>query len=188
MPHPVVYPGNFDALLKEWEDKAKQVYKEQGKDGLKHLMIANGQCARLPQELTSVGYTGRWQRGDRVIDVARALKPGTVIANFKLIDGSLMCTDTTLRYSWAQTRTVEVSPPAFSCSISGGVKPRSGPARALCMYGLRRLLRQSSHAIRPKTSTWFSFPSYETNSHRSIRPVLFRRPCGRVSLSSNLPR
>jgi hypothetical protein len=89
MPHPVVYPGNFNALLKEWEDKAKQVYKEQGKDGLKHLMIANGQCARLPQELTSVGYTGRWQRGDRVIDVARTLKPGTVIANFKLIDGKM---------------------------------------------------------------------------------------------------
>lgn len=87
MAHPVVYPGDFNALLKEWEDKAKQVHKEQGKDGLKHLMIADGQCARLPQELTSVGWTGRWQRGDRVIDVARTLKPGTVIANFKLIDG-----------------------------------------------------------------------------------------------------
>ncbi|WP_371762894.1 BPSL0067 family protein [Massilia sp.] len=87
MPHPVVYLGNFNALLREWEDKAKQVYKEQGRDGLKHLMIANGECARLPQALTGVGWTGRWQRGERVIDVARTLKPGTVIANFRLIDG-----------------------------------------------------------------------------------------------------
>jgi hypothetical protein len=87
MPHPVVYHGSFNALLKEWEEKVKQRVKEQGNDGLKTLMIADGQCARLPQELTAVGWSGRWQRGDRVIDVARTLKPGTVIANFKLIDG-----------------------------------------------------------------------------------------------------
>lgn len=87
MPHPVIYPSNFSALLKEWDEKARQTVKEHGRDGLKNLMIADGQCARLPQELTSVGWTGRWQRGDRVIDVARTLKPGTVIANFKLIVG-----------------------------------------------------------------------------------------------------
>lgn len=87
MPHPVIYPGNFNALLKEWEDKAKAIFKEQGEEGLKHLMIGSGECVALPQGLTGVGYTGRWQRGDRVLDVARTLKPGTVIANFKLIDG-----------------------------------------------------------------------------------------------------
>lgn len=89
MPHPVVYPGNFNDLLKEWDEKYKQAWKEHGQAGLDNLMIANGQCARLPQELTNVGWTGRWQRGDRVIDVARTLKPGTVIANFKLIDGKM---------------------------------------------------------------------------------------------------
>jgi hypothetical protein len=87
MPHPVVYPGNFNALLKEWEEKAKQTFKEQGRAGLQNLMIANGECARLPQELTAVGWSGRWQRGDRVIDVAKTLRPGTVISNFKLTDG-----------------------------------------------------------------------------------------------------
>jgi hypothetical protein len=87
MPHPVTYTGNFNALLKEWEDKAKQTFKEKGKDGLQNLMIDNGECARLPQVLARVGWTGLWQRGERVIDVARTLRPGTVIANFKLIDG-----------------------------------------------------------------------------------------------------
>lgn len=55
MPHPVVYPGNFDALLKEWEEKAKQAWNEHGQAGLNALKIADGECARLPQELTSVG-------------------------------------------------------------------------------------------------------------------------------------
>jgi hypothetical protein len=87
MPHPVVYPGNMNALIKEWDEKYKQAWKENRQAGLDALMIANGQCARLPQELTSVGYSGTWQRGDRVIDVARTLRPGTVIANFNLIDG-----------------------------------------------------------------------------------------------------
>jgi hypothetical protein len=87
MPHPVVYPGDMNGLVNEWAEKYKQAWNEHGVDGLKNLKIANGECARLPQELTSVGWTGRWQRGDRVIDVARTLKPGTVIANFSLIDG-----------------------------------------------------------------------------------------------------
>jgi hypothetical protein len=87
MPHPVVYPGNFDALLKEWDERYKQAWKEHGRDGLNSLMIANGECARLPQELTNVGWTGRWQPGERVVDVARSIKPGTVIANFLLRDG-----------------------------------------------------------------------------------------------------
>jgi len=86
MPHPVVYPGNMNALVKEWDNKYKQAWKENRQAGLDALMIANGECARLPQELTSVGWTGRWQRGERVLDVAKTLKPGTVIANFRLID------------------------------------------------------------------------------------------------------
>lgn len=86
MPHPVVYPGNMNALIREWDEKYNQAWKEHGQAGLDALMIANGECARLPQELTSVGWTGRWQRGERVIDVARTLTPGTVIANFKLIE------------------------------------------------------------------------------------------------------
>lgn len=74
--------GDFNALLKEWDEKAKQAWKDHGQDGLDALKIANGQFARLPQALTSVGHTSRWQPGERVVDVAKTLKPGTVIANF----------------------------------------------------------------------------------------------------------
>lgn len=87
MAHPVVYSGDMNVLVREWEGKWRQTFKEQGKEGLKHLMIGNGECVALPQGLTNVGYTGRWQRGERVIDVANTLRPGTVIANFKLING-----------------------------------------------------------------------------------------------------
>ncbi|WP_313176274.1 BPSL0067 family protein [Massilia sp.] len=73
MPHPVVYSGNLDTLLKKWKDEGTRA-------------LANGQCARLPQELTNVGHTSGWIRGPRVLDV-RNLLPGTVIANFKLING-----------------------------------------------------------------------------------------------------
>lgn len=84
MPHPVVYPGNFNDLIKKWE---KQRARDWAEDHDKITFVADGQCARLPQTLTSVGHTSRWQRGERVIDVAKTLKPGTVIANFKLVDG-----------------------------------------------------------------------------------------------------
>lgn len=77
MPHPAIYPGNFDSLLKKWAQQKTSDEKEG-----QRTFIANGQCARLPQELTSVGHTSRWQPGECVIDVARTLKPGTVIANF----------------------------------------------------------------------------------------------------------
>jgi len=60
--HPVVYPGDFNALLKKW-DEQRAVDEKEGK----RTFIANGQCARLPQELTSVGHTSRWHPGDRVI-------------------------------------------------------------------------------------------------------------------------
>ena len=86
MPHSVVYPGNLNDLIKKWEEQRAKDWNE---DHDKLTFIANGQCARLPQVLTSVGHTSRWQPGERVIDVARTLKPGTVIANFKLVDGKL---------------------------------------------------------------------------------------------------
>jgi hypothetical protein len=77
MPHPVIYPGDFDALLKKWdEQRAKDT-----QTGTK-TFLANGECARLPQELTSVGHTTRWRPGPPVVEVARTLKSGTVIANF----------------------------------------------------------------------------------------------------------
>lgn len=79
MPHPVVYPGNLDELIKKWvEQRAKDRLEEPDKV----TYVANGECARLPQALTSVGHSSRWQPGERVIDVARTLRPGTVIANF----------------------------------------------------------------------------------------------------------
>jgi hypothetical protein len=85
MPHPVVYPGNLDELIKKWEAQRAKDWKER-----KPLTyIANGQCARLPQALTSAGHTSRWRPGERVVDVAKILKPGTVIANFKMVDGAL---------------------------------------------------------------------------------------------------
>jgi hypothetical protein len=86
MGHSVVYPGNLNDLIKKWEEQRAKDWNE---DHDKLTFIANGQCARLPQALTSVGHTSRWQPGERVIDVARTLKPGTVIANFKLVDGRL---------------------------------------------------------------------------------------------------
>jgi hypothetical protein len=73
MPHPVFYQGDLEALLKKWKEEQTQ-------------QLDNGQCARLPQVLTSVGWTGRWQRGPRVLNSPHLL-PGTVIANFKIVDG-----------------------------------------------------------------------------------------------------
>jgi hypothetical protein len=85
MSHPVVYPGDLDALVKKWKD---EVAKSRETDilGLAPHQIANGECARLPQALTSVGHTSRWQPGQRVMDV-RNLAPGTVIANFIFENG-----------------------------------------------------------------------------------------------------
>lgn len=86
MPHPVVYTGNLDDLIKKW---AEQRVKDRVENPDTISFIANGQCARLPQALTNVGHTSRWQPGERVVDVAKTLKPGTVIANFKFVDGKL---------------------------------------------------------------------------------------------------
>lgn len=82
MPRPAIYSGSMTALVSEWEARYKTVWHESGWDGLRDLKIADGQCARLPQQLTTVGHTSRCQPGERVVDVARTLKPGTVIANF----------------------------------------------------------------------------------------------------------
>lgn len=87
MARPAVYPGSMDALIKEWDEKYRTTWKEKGRDGLNALKIADGECARLPQVLTNVGHTSRWQPGERVIDVARTLRPGTVIANFVFENG-----------------------------------------------------------------------------------------------------
>lgn len=88
MAHSVIYRGDLNDLIKKWDEQRLKDWN--GGHGNGHLtLIANGQCARLPQALTSVGHTSRWQAGDRVVDVARTLKPGTVIANFKLIDGKM---------------------------------------------------------------------------------------------------
>jgi hypothetical protein len=71
MPRPAVYHGDLAELLRN--------YKGQYAD-------ATGECARLPQVLTDVGWTGRWMRGARVLDSPH-LAPGTVIANFVLKNG-----------------------------------------------------------------------------------------------------
>jgi hypothetical protein len=73
MPHSVIYRGDLAELLAETEKQAID-------------FLGGGECARLPQELTNVGHTSRWQRGPRVLDSPHLL-PGTVIANFKLVDG-----------------------------------------------------------------------------------------------------
>lgn len=73
MARPVVYQGDLTALLTETDNKSIPA-------------LGGGECARLPQVLTDVGWTGRWQRGPRVLDSPHLL-PGTVIANFKLVNG-----------------------------------------------------------------------------------------------------
>lgn len=73
-----IYPGDLDKLADKHDLLIEQNRGE---------WIDNGECARLPQVLTDVGYTGRWHRGPRVIDLAY-LNPGTVIANFKIVDGN----------------------------------------------------------------------------------------------------
>lgn len=87
MPHPVVYRDSMKKLLSDWDSKYRKAFAEHGRAGLLALKIGDGECVALPQKLTSAGWTGRWQRGERVIDVAGTLKPGTVVANFKMIEG-----------------------------------------------------------------------------------------------------
>jgi hypothetical protein len=72
MPHAPIYQGELDSLL---ATGAPTSYMD-------------GECAKLPQALTDVGWTGKWQPGPRVVDLAY-LNPGTVIANFKLVNGKI---------------------------------------------------------------------------------------------------
>jgi hypothetical protein len=46
-----------------------------------HKPFGDGDCVALVQAVTSVGYTGHWRPGPRVVDLS-FLNPGTVIANF----------------------------------------------------------------------------------------------------------
>jgi hypothetical protein len=80
-----IYQGTFQGLhFDELADKFDKLRK----DGDGEYIGRNHECAALPQFLTAVGYTGRWHPGPRVIDLDFLL-PGTVIANFKLVDGRL---------------------------------------------------------------------------------------------------
>lgn len=74
----VIYQGDFQALADQY-DELRKMHKGRyiGRDQ---------ECVALPQKLTEVGYTGRWQPGPRVIDLAFLL-PGTVIANFLFENG-----------------------------------------------------------------------------------------------------
>lgn len=69
--HPVIYNGDLKDLLEQYKDK------HAGRDQ---------ECVALPQAVTNVGYTGSWRPGARVVEL-NYLEPGTVIANFKFVDG-----------------------------------------------------------------------------------------------------
>lgn len=78
----VIYQSTFQGLhFEELADK----YDQLRKNGVGEFLGRDHDCVALPQFLTDVGYTGRWQPGPRVIDL-HFLLPGTVIANFKVID------------------------------------------------------------------------------------------------------
>jgi hypothetical protein len=74
----VIYQGDFQALADKYDElRRKRAGEFIGRDQ---------ECVALVQGLTDVGYTGRWQPGPRVIDLAFLL-PGTVIANFVFENG-----------------------------------------------------------------------------------------------------
>jgi hypothetical protein len=66
MPHPVIYAGDLNTLLRENEGS---------------FLGRDQECVALPQFLTNIGFTGRWQAGQRVADL-NYLRPGSIIANF----------------------------------------------------------------------------------------------------------
>lgn len=76
--------GSWEELIEKWA----RLQEEANKNKTAPPMIADGECARLPQILTDVGHTSRWRPGPRVIDLDFLL-PGTVIANFKLVNDQL---------------------------------------------------------------------------------------------------
>lgn len=78
MPRPFIFRGNLEELKEKYELLAKQNPPE--------AYIDNKQCARLVQVLTGIGHTSTWRPGARVVDL-KYLRPGTVVANFKSVDG-----------------------------------------------------------------------------------------------------
>jgi len=78
MPRPVIYRGDLEELKKKYELLAKEKWHKG--------FIDNEQCARLVQVLTGIGHTSTWKPGARVVDL-NYLRPGTVVANFKIVDG-----------------------------------------------------------------------------------------------------
>jgi hypothetical protein len=70
MARPIVYQGDLGTLL----ETSKEGYA--GRDE---------SCVALPQAVTDVGHTSRWQPGAKVVGLDFLL-PGTVIANFKFED------------------------------------------------------------------------------------------------------
>jgi hypothetical protein len=69
--HPVVYAGDLGELLAKYYG---------------HYAGRDQECVALPQKVTNVGYTGRWRRGAKVTEQSY-IPPGTVIANFKEVNG-----------------------------------------------------------------------------------------------------
>lgn len=79
----ITYQGTFQGLD---FDALADKYDQLRQSGQGEYLGRDQECAALPQFLTDVGYTGRWQPGPRVIDLD-FLPPGTVIANFKTVAG-----------------------------------------------------------------------------------------------------
>jgi hypothetical protein len=79
----VIYQSAFEGLY--FEQLADKFDKLRA-DGHGRYLGRDHECAALPQFLTDAGHSSRWQPGPRVIDLAFLL-PGTVIANFKMVDG-----------------------------------------------------------------------------------------------------
>jgi hypothetical protein len=72
MPRNVIYQGDIPELLER----------------MKNQYLGDHECVALPQALTDVGHTSRWQPGPRVVDL-NYLLPGAVIANFKRKAGAM---------------------------------------------------------------------------------------------------
>lgn len=81
----VIYQNTYEGL--HFEDLADRL-DDLRKNGQGRFLGRDSNCAALPQFLTDVGHTSRWHPGPRVVDLAFLL-PGTVIANFKLVNGKL---------------------------------------------------------------------------------------------------
>lgn len=78
-----IYQDKYEGMhFEEMAEKLHQLYV----DGKGKYLGRDQECVALPQFLTDVGYTGRWRPGPRVMDLDFLL-PGTVIANFKLVNG-----------------------------------------------------------------------------------------------------